>query len=126
MAEKKVIALFDVDGTLTPARKVVTEEVLNALKELRSKITIGFVGGSDLSKQREQLGENGRSILFKEVIDIFNKFTCFILIVTYFSPLTLQTNVWGLLQSRICLITALLKMVLKHGKMGRWLRRQLL
>ena len=63
MVEKKVIALFDVDGTLTPARKKVTKDILVALEKLRSKITIGFVGGSDLSKQREQLGENGRGLI---------------------------------------------------------------
>jgi len=57
-SEKKLIALFDVDGTLTPARKEVSPEVLDFLKTLRSKVTIGFVGGSDLKKQEEQLGSN--------------------------------------------------------------------
>lgn len=57
--EKKVIALFDVDGTLTPARKEVSPEVLEFLVSLRNKITIGFVGGSDLKKQLEQMGPNG-------------------------------------------------------------------
>lgn len=51
-----MIALFDVDGTLTPARKEVSPEVLAFLAELRTKVTIGFVGGSDLKKQQEQLG----------------------------------------------------------------------
>lgn len=31
----------------------------NTLKELRKKCVVGFVGGSDLSKQVEQLGPNG-------------------------------------------------------------------
>ena len=53
------IVLFDVDGTLTAARKDVTEDVLTALSALRKKVTIGFVGGSDLKKQEEQLGANG-------------------------------------------------------------------
>ena len=35
--------------------------MLAFLKELRTKITIGMVGGSDLSKQREQLGDGGES-----------------------------------------------------------------
>ena len=52
------IALFDVDGTLTVPRNDVTKEMLDFLAKLRSKITIGIVGGSDLRKQREQLGEN--------------------------------------------------------------------
>jgi len=56
--KKNIIALFDVDGTLTPARKEVDPAVVEFLKDLRQKITIGFVGGSDLSKQLEQLGPN--------------------------------------------------------------------
>lgn len=56
----RIIALFDVDGTLTAARKTATPEMLTRLKKLRESITIGVVGGSDLVKQREQLGEDGR------------------------------------------------------------------
>ncbi|KAI7885257.1 eukaryotic phosphomannomutase [Lichtheimia hyalospora FSU 10163] len=50
------IVLFDVDGTLTPARGNVSQEMLDTLADLRKKVVIGFVGGSDLSKQVEQLG----------------------------------------------------------------------
>lgn len=50
-----ILCLFDVDGTLTPARQQVSEEMLATLKELRDHVAIGFVGGSDLSKIREQL-----------------------------------------------------------------------
>ncbi|KAG0083487.1 Phosphomannomutase, partial [Podila epicladia] len=53
------ICLFDVDGTLTPARLEITKSMENTLKELRKKCVVGFVGGSDLSKQVEQLGPNG-------------------------------------------------------------------
>lgn len=53
----KTLVLFDVDGTLTPARQEVTPEVEQVLKQIREKVVIGFVGGSDLSKQREQLGD---------------------------------------------------------------------
>lgn len=56
--------LFDVDGTLTAARKTVTPEMLSMLKNLREKVVIGFVGGSDLAKQKEQLGE--------DVLDLFD------------------------------------------------------
>ncbi|EHK96334.1 putative Phosphomannomutase [Glarea lozoyensis 74030] len=42
---KNTIVLFDVDETLTPARR-----------QLRQKVAIGYVGGSDLAKQQEQLG----------------------------------------------------------------------
>ncbi|KAI5238062.1 eukaryotic phosphomannomutase [Aureobasidium subglaciale] len=53
---KNTICLFDVDGTLTPARRTVSPEMLALLSQLRHKVAIGFVGGSDLVKQQEQLG----------------------------------------------------------------------
>ncbi|KAL2415718.1 Phosphomannomutase [Exophiala dermatitidis] len=53
---KETICLFDVDGTLTPARQTVSAEMLQTLSRLRHKVAIGFVGGSDLVKQQEQLG----------------------------------------------------------------------
>jgi phosphomannomutase len=74
---KNTICLFDVDGTLTPARLVgspfpqaaisipiltslclqsASPEMLDLLSRLRQKVAIGFVGGSDLVKQQEQLG----------------------------------------------------------------------
>lgn len=72
----KTLVLFDVDGTLTPARRVrtmqqapngtegfeqdVSPEMLDLLQQLRKKVVIGFVGGSDLPKQQEQLGVHGR------------------------------------------------------------------
>jgi phosphomannomutase len=53
------LLLFDVDGTLTLARKKIETEMLKALEALRynDDVEVGFVGGSDLSKQVEQLGE---------------------------------------------------------------------
>jgi phosphomannomutase len=53
---KNTVVLFDVDGTLTPARLSASPEILNLLVRLRQKVAIGFVGGSDLVKQQEQLG----------------------------------------------------------------------
>ena len=50
------LVLFDVDGTLTPARRAASPEMLQVLSALRHKCAIGFVGGSDLVKQQEQLG----------------------------------------------------------------------
>jgi hypothetical protein len=41
---KETICLFDVDGTLTPARLRVSPEMLKLLSELRHKCAIGFVG----------------------------------------------------------------------------------
>ncbi|KAF8498664.1 eukaryotic phosphomannomutase [Russula emetica] len=49
----KKLLLFDVDGTLTPARQSASAEILDLLNELRKKVVIGFVGGSDLVKITE-------------------------------------------------------------------------
>lgn len=59
---KNTICLFDVDGTLTPARRDVSPEMLNLLARLRQQCAIGYVGGSDLAKQQEQLGTNGVAV----------------------------------------------------------------
>ena len=74
------LVLFDVDGTLTPARQVrflgqvavsslvmsficmtqgVSPAMLELLSELRKKVVIGFVGGSDFRKISEQLAVDG-------------------------------------------------------------------
>ncbi|GAA5954598.1 hypothetical protein JCM3765_003826 [Sporobolomyces pararoseus] len=57
-----VICLFDVDGTLTPARRTASPEILEVLKQVRQKAVIGFVGGSDLPKITEQLAVHGQDI----------------------------------------------------------------
>ncbi|GAA5858953.1 hypothetical protein JCM1840_006632 [Sporobolomyces johnsonii] len=57
-----VICLFDVDGTLTPARRTASPEMLEILKAVRQKAVIGFVGGSDLPKITEQLAVHGQNI----------------------------------------------------------------
>jgi phosphomannomutase len=59
----RIIALFDVDGTLTIPRGEVTVEMMAFMKALSEKITVGIVGGSDLPKQEEQLG-NGIANVF--------------------------------------------------------------
>merc|ERR1719270_125830 len=61
---KKVLFLFDVDGTLTESRKKAPKWLRPWLKELRSKCYIGFVGGSDLPKQKDQIGD--------DVLDLFD------------------------------------------------------
>ncbi|KAJ4411165.1 Phosphomannomutase 1 [Didymella pomorum] len=52
---KNTVFLFDVDDTLTKPRQLVKPEMLQLLSELRHKVAIGFVGGSNLAKQQEQL-----------------------------------------------------------------------
>ncbi|PVZ98863.1 hypothetical protein BB558_005129 [Smittium angustum] len=54
----KTICLFDVDGTLTPSRGIITPEMKNVLSRLRKICAVGFLGGSNLPKQIEQLGPN--------------------------------------------------------------------
>ena len=58
MANKKVVVLVDIDGTLTPSRQKASTEVIDFLQQLRKKVTVGVVGGSDFPKQKEQLGDN--------------------------------------------------------------------
>lgn len=55
---KDILFLFDVDGTLTPSRDKAPEETIHMLKELKKRVTVGFVGGSDKAKQEEQIGDN--------------------------------------------------------------------
>lgn len=57
-ADRKILALFDVDGTLTAARKEITKEMTEFMTELRQHVVVGVVGGSDLPKQREQVSEH--------------------------------------------------------------------
>lgn len=52
------ICLFDVDGTLSLPRKQALPETLEFLAQLRERVLIGVVGGSDLVKQQEQLGKD--------------------------------------------------------------------
>ena len=52
-----LLVLFDIDGTLTVPRQSAKEDMLAALRQLRLHATVGVVGGSDLVKAKEQLGE---------------------------------------------------------------------
>ncbi|CAL4089234.1 unnamed protein product [Meganyctiphanes norvegica] len=51
-----MICLFDVDGTLTAPRKIITDEMSEFMFQVRKNVTCGLVGGSDLNKIAEQLG----------------------------------------------------------------------
>eukprot|EP00013_Stygamoeba_regulata_P010332 CAMPEP_0177685420 /NCGR_PEP_ID=MMETSP0447-20121125/33029_1 /TAXON_ID=0 /ORGANISM="Stygamoeba regulata, Strain BSH-02190019" /LENGTH=249 /DNA_ID=CAMNT_0019195481 /DNA_START=46 /DNA_END=795 /DNA_ORIENTATION=- len=56
--DTKTLVLFDIDGTLTPARQAATDEMKRVLQKLREKVVVGIVGGSDLAKGKEQLGDD--------------------------------------------------------------------
>ncbi|KAF7841681.1 phosphomannomutase [Senna tora] len=73
-----VIALFDVDGTLTAPRKDATPEMVQFMQDLRKVVTVGVVGGSDLTKIAEQLGKTGNKIIYLST----NEFTLFVTTVT--------------------------------------------
>ncbi|KAK7677391.1 hypothetical protein QCA50_019606 [Cerrena zonata] len=68
-----VLVLFDVDGTLTPARLTISDEMRTTLEKLRKKVVIGFVGGSDLSKQVEQLVGRNASTEERNEFEKFDK-----------------------------------------------------
>lgn len=67
--EIKEIYLFDVDGTLTHPRQKIKNDMLEKLAELRKKVYVGVVGGSDFNKIKEQLGDD----LFKNFDYIFSE-----------------------------------------------------
>ncbi|RDD39851.1 Phosphomannomutase 2 [Trichoplax sp. H2] len=52
----KILVLFDVDGTLTPARKLIEDNMKCTLENLKKHVAVGIVGGSDYGKIKEQLG----------------------------------------------------------------------
>ena len=59
MKEKKnILALFDVDGTLTEPRKQISTEMNTFINNLKEVVSVGVVGGSNLEKQKEQLGQH--------------------------------------------------------------------
>ncbi|XP_013169199.1 PREDICTED: phosphomannomutase 2 [Papilio xuthus] len=53
---KNILYLFDVDGTLTKPRQRISEDLKNfLLKEVKSRVKVGLVSGSDYSKIVEQM-----------------------------------------------------------------------
>lgn len=49
------LVLFDVDGTLTPSRLNLENDTHEFLQQLKSKVTVGLVGGSDIFKIASQM-----------------------------------------------------------------------
>ncbi|KAI6206895.1 hypothetical protein M3Y94_00966700 [Aphelenchoides besseyi] len=62
MSERRVILLFDVDGTLSKSRQSATEDMRQFLQSIRNKVQIGVVSGSDLVKITEQLADNAAEL----------------------------------------------------------------
>lgn len=66
---KKILFLFDVDGTLTLPRLKISREMVALLEKINAKkiynneiVDWGFVGGSDLQKQIDQIGGENMSL----------------------------------------------------------------
>ena len=56
-SQKKIIWLFDVDGTLTPARKTMEQPMMDCLEKVKETgVSVGVVSGSDYKKIAEQIG----------------------------------------------------------------------
>ena len=49
------IVLFDIDGTVTEARRLVTRKMIDVLRQLSYITEIAFVTGSNLEYAKEQL-----------------------------------------------------------------------
>ncbi|CAH8864187.1 unnamed protein product [Trichobilharzia szidati] len=53
-----VICLFDVDGTLTKPRNKITEEMLQCLQKISTKVPLALISGSDFPKVSWQIGDS--------------------------------------------------------------------
>lgn len=70
MSARKILYLFDVDGTLTKPRQVITEKFKRfLLDKVKPQVSVGLVSGSDYAKIVEQM--NG-----SEVADQFDYVFC--------------------------------------------------
>jgi len=61
---KKILYLFDIDGTLTYPMYSIKQDMINALSDLDNNIDLGIVGGSDRSKAIKQIGLDNLVNLF--------------------------------------------------------------
>lgn len=70
---EKTICLFDVDGTLTKSRQKVTGDMEEFIEKLKSRVSVGLVGGSDMEKIVEQMGGKGHD-RYEATLDILNRY----------------------------------------------------
>jgi phosphomannomutase len=69
------LCLFDVDGTLTKPRQIITPEIDQFLEQLKTRVQVGLVGGSDLVKISEQLGAKSDDPQ-EAIAELVQKFDC--------------------------------------------------
>lgn len=55
--DRKCVVLLDMDGTITPAREKITNEMINCLTGLARRVEVGIVSGSDIDYVMEQCGK---------------------------------------------------------------------
>eukprot|EP00918_Siedleckia_nematoides_P104819 GHVU01228784.1.p1 GENE.GHVU01228784.1~~GHVU01228784.1.p1 ORF type:complete len:159 (+),score=25.97 GHVU01228784.1:227-703(+) len=58
----KRIALFDLDGTLTPARQPISDEMVAFLAKLRTITQVAIISGSDEAKVNWQMNGKGHEM----------------------------------------------------------------
>ncbi|EFA07975.2 phosphomannomutase [Tribolium castaneum] len=64
MPPKKILCLFDMDGTLTKPRQAIDPEFDEFIQtKIKPLCTLGLVGGSDFKKIAEQM--NGEDVIFR-------------------------------------------------------------
>ena len=57
--DKRIICLFDVDQTLTPARQDIQQSMIDCLDAVKAKgVHLGIVSGSDIVKVTEQVKQD--------------------------------------------------------------------
>lgn len=69
MNRENTIVLLDIDGTICAPRQKAVPEMKQVLQNLRQQVKIGTVGGSDLNKAEEQMGNtllNDMDVVFTE------------------------------------------------------------
>jgi phosphomannomutase len=54
---RRPLLLFDVDGTLTKSRNKITQSMKVFMLNVSDRVSVALVGGSDIHKITEQLGE---------------------------------------------------------------------
>ncbi|RCN47686.1 eukaryotic phosphomannomutase [Ancylostoma caninum] len=59
----RTVLVFDVDGTLTPARQKIHDDIREFLMSARQRVPLAVVGGSDLAKIIEQLADSKEDLL---------------------------------------------------------------
>ncbi len=67
MKIKNSALLFDMDGTLTDARQLITDDVVKALRSIPPSVKKYLVTGSDMSKIEEQIPNDLLLSLFERV-----------------------------------------------------------